>query len=97
SFQEEVEHQVDDHDEDEQDQADAEQRLALQAAGVAHLLGDGGGQEGDALEQARHIGAVAGHHHHGMASPTARPMPSTMPAAMPLLAAGTLTLNQVSA
>ena len=32
-----------------------------------------------------------------MASPTARPMPSTMPAAMPLLAAGTLTLNQVSA
>ena len=31
-----------------------------------------------------------------MASPTARPMPSTTPAAMPLLAAGMLTLKMVS-
>ena len=31
-----------------------------------------------------------------IASPTARPMPSTTPAAMPLLAAGMLTLNTVS-
>ena len=56
---------IDDHDKDEQHQRDAEQRLPLQTAGIAHLLGDGGGQEGDAAEGAvRHVGAVACHHHH---------------------------------
>ena len=56
------------------DRRDAEQRLPLQTAGIAHLLGDGGGQEGDAAEgTVRHVGAVACHHHHrhGLADGTA--------------------------
>ena len=66
SLQHHIEQDIDAHDKDEQHQRNAEQRLFLQAAGVAHLLGNGGGQEGDAAEQAvRHVGAVASHHHHG--------------------------------
>ena len=39
-----VQHHIDEHDEHEQHQRDAEQCLPLQAAGVAHFLGNGGGQ-----------------------------------------------------
>ena len=63
SFQEEVQHCVDEHDEQEQHQSDGEQCLSLQAAGIRHFGSHGGGQESDRLEQGVwHVCRIAGNH-----------------------------------
>ncbi len=54
---------------EEQHQADAEQRLAVKAAGVAHFRHDAGGEKPDAVKEIREVWDVAGNHdnRHGFA------------------------------
>ena len=68
----------------------------MQAGGVGHLAGHGGGEEADGLEETGMLATLPATMMTAMASPMARPMPSTIEAAMPLEAAGTLTRNTVS-
>ena len=71
--------------------------LPLQAGGVGHLAGHGGGEEADGLEETGHVGHITRTMMTAMLCRSEpRPMPSTIEAAMPLEAAGTLTRNTVS-
>src|SRR5699024_1056145 len=62
---EEVERGVDEHYKEEEHEAYGEQGLAVQIGGIAHLAGDGGGEELDAREERRHVRDVAGDHEYG--------------------------------
>ena len=58
-----MQRRVDEHDEQKQHQCDGKQRLPLQTRGIGHFACHRRCQKPHALEQARHIRRIAGHHH----------------------------------